>query len=420
MPSKISVKIIIFFLLCVLIVPIPVLADKICGVEDKYSLEYCNCPHTVTPQNFKKLKSTATYDKLFIRMNKKYFLWNDDVLCPFTDKIEDELRDKMIRTGELKVEPTFKTYYYHTDHLGGTSVVTDEQGEMVEVLDYYPYGDTRISEQTRDYGTQKKFTGQEEDPESSLYYYGSRYYDPSIGRFTGQDPVFQAMGDEARIKEITGKSQQELLADPQSLNAYSYSRNNPLRYIDDTGEWFKEFFTGQQSWPSFQGEIGEATLHMGPVWQKIMDHPVAAGAVVGVAGGAVAYGVVAGITYGLTELGLIAGNVGQGDVTKYANEINKQTKNAYEVAKAGGTHVGTIKNYINRPLNELQSAYQSYIKQVGIHLNKIADPAKYEKNWSRLNELAQKRAISSWFKDATRNQKLANVIKGIINELSNK
>jgi hypothetical protein len=40
---------------------------------------------------------------------------------------------------------TAKTRYVHPDHLGSTNVVTDENGNVVQTLDYYPYGSTRIS-----------------------------------------------------------------------------------------------------------------------------------------------------------------------------------------------------------------------------------------------------------------------------------
>lgn len=62
-----------------------------------------------------------------------------------------------------------------------------------------------------------KFTGKPLDQESGLYYYGARYYNPSIGRFTTPDVL---RGD---------------LSNPLSLNRYTYVRNNPLRYIDPTG-----------------------------------------------------------------------------------------------------------------------------------------------------------------------------------------
>ncbi len=66
-----------------------------------------------------------------------------------------------------------------------------------------------------------KFTGKERDSESGLDYFGARYYGSSMGRFQSPDPVI-----------ITP----ERLANPQELNLYAYVANNPLRFIDPTGE----------------------------------------------------------------------------------------------------------------------------------------------------------------------------------------
>ena len=65
-----------------------------------------------------------------------------------------------------------------------------------------------------------KFTGKEIDRESGLYYYGARYYDPVLGRFISADSIVQSPGD------------------PQTLNRYSYCRNNPLLYTDPSGHAF--------------------------------------------------------------------------------------------------------------------------------------------------------------------------------------
>jgi len=66
--------------------------------------------------------------------------------------------------------------------------------------------------------TDKKFTGQRLDG-TGLYYYGARYYDPSIGRFISPDVYVQNF------------------TNPQTLNRYTYALNNPLRYTDPTGWW---------------------------------------------------------------------------------------------------------------------------------------------------------------------------------------
>lgn len=122
-----------------------------------------------------------------------------------------------------------QTIYHHTDHLSGTSIETDANGKVIEMTDYYPFGEIRIDQSLDSNGTATptgyknpyKFTGKELDADIGLYYYGARYYNPAIGRFVSMDPW---EGD---------------LKDPQSLNKYSYVRNNPLRYVDPTGELFE-------------------------------------------------------------------------------------------------------------------------------------------------------------------------------------
>jgi RHS repeat-associated protein len=62
-----------------------------------------------------------------------------------------------------------------------------------------------------------RFTGQQLDVASDLYYLRARYYDPSIGRFMTQDP-------------FTGS-----MTSPQSMNRYAYAQNNPTLLIDPFG-----------------------------------------------------------------------------------------------------------------------------------------------------------------------------------------
>jgi RHS repeat-associated protein len=62
-----------------------------------------------------------------------------------------------------------------------------------------------------------KSTGKERDPESGLDYFIARYNSSSLGRFMSPDP-------------LGGR-----ILDPQTLNKYSYVRNNPLNLIEPTG-----------------------------------------------------------------------------------------------------------------------------------------------------------------------------------------
>src|SRR6266851_7453593 len=76
---------------------------------------------------------------------------------------------------------TAKTRYIHPDHLGSTNVVTDENDTVVQTLDYYPYGGTRISTNS---GTNeaRKYINRFAD-QSGLDYLNARYYDSSRGEF---------------------------------------------------------------------------------------------------------------------------------------------------------------------------------------------------------------------------------------------
>ena len=58
------------------------------------------------------------------------------------------------------------TNFIHSDHLGGTHVVSDESGAQVELNDYYPFGELRLTESSVD--EQRKFTGHEYDEETDL------------------------------------------------------------------------------------------------------------------------------------------------------------------------------------------------------------------------------------------------------------
>src|SRR5712672_682390 len=104
---------------------------------------------------------------------------------------------------------TAKTRYVHPDHLGSTNVVTDENDNLVQTLDYYPYGATRVSVSTST-NEKRKYIDQFSD-DSGLSYLNARYYNPTQGQFLSQDPVFW------------GDPKQQNLQDPQSINTYSYA-----------------------------------------------------------------------------------------------------------------------------------------------------------------------------------------------------
>ena len=102
--------------------------------------------------------------------------------------------------------------YYHSDNLGSSSLVTDSSGDVTYSTDYYPFGSSLHED-----GEEKYTYNSKELDSTGLYYYGARYYDANIGRFISVDPV-------------SGN-----IYNPQRLNRYSYTLNNPLKYVDPTG-----------------------------------------------------------------------------------------------------------------------------------------------------------------------------------------
>ena len=144
--------------------------------------------------------------------------------------------DLLVATVET-VPPKTNVYYVHTDPVLGSNVITDKVGAVNQLLDYYPFGDIRLNEQQTTFDEQKKFGGHLYDIDTDLNYLGARYYDAKIGKFISEDPSFLSLGDEQATKANTGQEMTKVLMDPQSLNSYSYTENNPLTKIDTNGRF---------------------------------------------------------------------------------------------------------------------------------------------------------------------------------------
>ncbi|WP_303813124.1 toxin TcdB middle/N-terminal domain-containing protein, partial [Apibacter mensalis] len=82
-------------------------------------------------------------------------------------------------------------YYYHPDHLGSSSYITNLDGEIVQHVEYVPFGEVFIEERNNSWNTPYLFNGKELDEETGLYYYGARYYNPRESIFLSVDPMFE-------------------------------------------------------------------------------------------------------------------------------------------------------------------------------------------------------------------------------------
>lgn len=121
------------------------------------------------------------------------------------------------RLASLVIPPsgTASLRFAHGDHLGSTNLITDNTGQVIEVSENTPYGTLYHHEGPST--SPHQFTGQRLDPSTGLHFYNARYYDSQLGRFISPDPFVQDPGD------------------PQTLNRYSYVRNNPINLVDPSG-----------------------------------------------------------------------------------------------------------------------------------------------------------------------------------------
>ena len=71
-----------------------------------------------------------------------------------------------------------ETFFYHSDHLGSTSYITDNQANVTQYDAYLPYDELLIDEHSSSEDLPYKFNGNQFDEETGLYYYGARYLNP--------------------------------------------------------------------------------------------------------------------------------------------------------------------------------------------------------------------------------------------------
>ena len=105
-------------------------------------------------------------------------------------------------------------FYYHPDHLGSSSYITNLDGEVVQHIEYVPFGEVFIEERNNTWNTPYLFNAKEFDEETGMYYYGARYYEPRISLWMSTDP-----------KEETCPE----------ISSYTYCHNRPINLLDIDG-----------------------------------------------------------------------------------------------------------------------------------------------------------------------------------------
>ena len=127
---------------------------------------------------------------------------------PFKDMVHSMLDDS--HNGQER-----EVYFYHSDHLGSASWITDSGGQAIQHLQYLPYGEPYINQRTSGYNERFTFTGKERDEETGYGYFGARYMDHELmTMWLSVDP----MSDKY-----------------PSISPYNYCVWNPIRLVDPDG-----------------------------------------------------------------------------------------------------------------------------------------------------------------------------------------
>ena len=160
-------------------------------------------------------------------MNGRGFCCNDSSL----EAAQAKAMTRSAIDGNFKPNDDYEKmqFYYHPDHLGSSSYITNLDGEVAQHIEYVPFGEVFIDELeltrksaaagkancNNTWNTPYLFNAKEFDEETGLYYYGARYYEPRLSLWMSTDPLQEKY---------------------PNINSYCYTGNNPIKFVDPDGE----------------------------------------------------------------------------------------------------------------------------------------------------------------------------------------
>lgn len=243
-------------------------------------------------------------------------------------------------------------YFFSTDHLGSTAYGTDAGGKVVEHARYLPSGESWAQERSTALPSPYGFNGKELDPETGLYYYGDRYYDPRTTLWQSADPQMGTYLDGGPAGGV---------GNPVTLATYTYAANNPVRLTDPDGRWVNIAAGAAIGAVISAGMEGINQYSAGEFSARKLLGAAAGGAVSGAIGGAT---LGAGL---LVEGGVAVGaGVAEGVVTRAVS--GEPTTAGAVVADAAGAVVG----------QGVLKAGEGAVKAVGRYFGKGATAAAGE------------------------------------------
>ena len=126
-------------------------------------------------------------------------------------------------------------YFYHPDHLGSSSYITDREGRITQHTEYIAFGEVLFEEHSTSRTMPYLFNGKELDTETGLYYYGARYLDSKTSLWLNTDPLSGYNPIQETEHYIDGQHNNGVF-NPMNHNTYGYTYNNPIIYIDPNGK----------------------------------------------------------------------------------------------------------------------------------------------------------------------------------------
>ena len=126
-------------------------------------------------------------------------------------------------------------YYYHPDHLGSSSYITDREGRITQHTEYIAFGEVLFEEHSTSKTMPYLFNGKELDSETNLTYFGARYLDMKTSLWLNTDPLSGYNPIQETEHYIDGQHNGGIY-NPMNMATYSYTYNNPIIYIDPNGK----------------------------------------------------------------------------------------------------------------------------------------------------------------------------------------
>ena len=182
-------------------------------------------------------------------------------------------------------------FYYHPDHLGSSSYITNLDGEVSQHIEYVPFGEVFIEERNNTWNTPYLFNAKELDEETGMYYYGARYYEPRLSLWMSTD------NEEETYFYST---------------SYAYCHNNPIKNIDPNGEWVANVVGAIVNAGIDYGSQVAANFASGKNFRESLTHDISVGSII-----------VSAAEGAINPVGAISKNIAKSAVRSSAKVVTK-------------------------------------------------------------------------------------------------